>query len=300
MLVLVIGSTGQLARSLRERQTANGLTVRSVGRPEVDLVAPETLQAAISAHRPAVVINAAAYTQVDKAEDETDVAHAINAHGPECLALVCRSLEVPIIHISTDYVFDGNKSESYTEVDTVSPLGAYGRSKYAGEVAVAANWDRHLIFRTSWVFSPFGHNFVRTMLRLATTRTELSVVDDQFGSPTSAIDLADVLLWVARQASSPAFCKWGTYHAAGTGHTTWCGLAREVFAVSRELGGPLADVHAIPSDAYLTPAKRPKNSRLDCRKLKQTFGVQLPAWQDSVRACVSRLLAAQRHEGIGS
>ncbi|MEZ5817096.1 MAG: dTDP-4-dehydrorhamnose reductase [Hyphomicrobiaceae bacterium] len=290
MKVLVIGTEGQLARSLREAVLPAGVTLESLGRPCLDLADAAGAAAAVERVRPGLVVNAAAYTAVDRAESDADAAFAINAAGPEALARACDELGMPLLHVSTDYVFDGSKPAPYVEDDPVAPLGVYGRSKLEGEQRVAVLCPRHLILRTAWVYSPFGNNFVKTMLRLAGTRDEIAVVDDQIGNPTYAPHLADAILALAGHLAEGREVAWGIYHAAGTGDVTWCGLAREVFVQSARHGGPVARVRAITTAEYPTPARRPANSRLDCGRLRQALGHGLPAWQSGIENCVARLL----------
>lgn len=291
--VLVAGANGQVARSLVERGKARGIDVLALGRPDIDLEAFGGLPKNATDFAPTVIVNAAAYTAVDKAEDEEDRALAINATGAGELAAAAAALDVPFIHISTDYVFDGTKTAPYVETDPTAPAGAYGRTKLAGEERVAAAARKHVILRTAWVTSPFGHNFIKTMLRLGAERDSLSVVADQHGSPTSALDLADAILDIAellaRDGWQDRFA--GIYHAAGTGETTWHGLAEAVFAASARNGGPSVPVTPITTADFPTPAKRPANSRLDCSKLSAAFGVTMPNWRDSTAKCVARLLA---------
>jgi dTDP-4-dehydrorhamnose reductase len=290
--LLVTGTSGQLAQSLLERGLARGADIVAMRRPHLDLTIPSTLAVAIADARPDVVVSAAAYTAVDKAESEEVLAHRVNAQGAGDLARQCERFGVPVVHLSTDYVFDGLKPSAYVETDATAPINAYGRSKLAGEAAVASACQRHVILRTSWIHSPYGTNFVKTMLRLAQTQPEVRVVDDQHGCPTQALDLADAILSIAEQVAGlpSASDVWGIYHAAGAGETTWCGLAREIFAVATARGRPTPRVVAIASSDYPTPARRPANSRLDCDKLAQKFGVRLPDWHVAARASVERLL----------
>ena len=296
MRVLVTGRTGQLAGSLLEAGAGKGCDIVAVGRPALDLADRASLDDAIARFQPDAVVNAAAYTAVDAAETEPERAYAINAAGAGHVAEACARREIPVIHISTDYVFDGAKPGPYGEDGPASPLGVYGLSKLRGEQRVAAaNW-RHVILRTSWLFSPFGANFVKTMLRLATTRSEIGVVDDQVGCPTYAPHLAECILAVAaRVTGEPAKRDaFGVYHAAGGGAASWCEFAREVFRCSSELGGPAATAKPIPTADYPLPARRPANSRLDCSKLAREFGLALPPWRVGARDCVARLLAMGR------
>lgn len=291
MKILVIGREGQLARGLAEAAGA-GLEIVAVGRPQIDLTDARSAADAIARARPGVVVNAAAYTSVDRAESEPDIAMAVNASGAEHVARACAAGAIPLIHLSTDYVFDGNKNQPYLEDDAVGPINAYGRSKLDGEVRVARACPQHLILRTAWVHSPWGSNFVKTMLRLAGER-QIRVVDDVRGSPTYAPHLANLVLALARKIKTDAAAiPWGTYHAVSAGDTTWCGFAREVFRCAREHGLPAAEVVPIGTADYPTAARRPINSRLDCTKLRRSFALELPDWQEGVRDCVARLAAA--------
>jgi dTDP-4-dehydrorhamnose reductase len=294
MKVLVIGKEGQVARSLVAAEKPEGMTAAAFGRPQVDLTKPDTIAAAIEAASPQVVVNAAAYTGVDKAETESELAGLVNAMGPANVAEACAERSLPLVHLSTDYVFDGTKGSPYSEDDPVAPIGVYGSSKLKGEQRVAEACPQHVILRTAWIHSPYGHNFVKTMLRLAESRTELGVVHDQQGNPTYAPHLAEVILAIAarlvREGGNNSLL--GTYHAAGTGEATWCELAREVFRRSAECGGPSATVRAITTEEYPTPAGRPANSRLDCAKLERVYGLRLPDWHDGVATCVRHLVAS--------
>jgi dTDP-4-dehydrorhamnose reductase len=291
MRVLVTGREGQLARSLAERAEANsGLSLETVGRPELDLERPESIAAAIAAAAPDVVVNAAAYTAVDQAEDEPEQAFRINAAAAGEVAAAARRAGARIIQVSTDYVFDGSAGGAYAETAPTAPLGIYGHSKLEGEQKVAGANPDHLILRTAWVYSPFGRNFVRTMLNAAQTRDRLNVVDDQHGNPTSALDIADGILAILRRwAGEPGHGLGQVYHLAGTGATSWCGLARQIFAEAAALGLPTAQVSPIRTEDWPTRAVRPRNSRLDCAKLESDFGYRAPLWQESVAATVRRL-----------
>lgn len=293
MKILVTGREGQVARALAECAGADpSIELVLAGRPEMDLADPGSVDRAIVAERPDIVVSAAAYTAVDLAEDDARVAFAVNAEGAAAVAEAAATVGAPIIHLSTDYVFDGTKDGDYVETDPPAPRNAYGRSKLAGEQAVAAANPHHIILRTAWVYSPFGRNFVRTMLRLAETRSEIAVVSDQWGNPTSANDVADGILRAAKVMSADAGhgnC-FGVFHLAGTGATNWGGLARRVFEVSAAQGGPAASVQDIPTSAYPTRAVRPMNSRLSCEKFASRFGWTAPAWQESVAEVVRRLV----------
>lgn len=293
MKVLVTGRRGQLVQSLLERgQSWPDHELVAIGTPELDLSAPGSAAGAVRAIRPDVVVNAAAYTAVDKAEDEPELALAVNATGAGELASAAQEFGAPIIHISTDYVFDGGGTGRYREEDEVGPIGVYGRTKLAGEERVRSGNPAHFILRTSWVYSPFGANFVKTMLRVAQGRDELTVVGDQVGNPTSALDLADAIgVVLGRISSGESERLVGTYHVGGTGEASWAEFAREIFAVSMEMGGPSADVRAISTSEWPTRAKRPANSRLNSSRFSDNFGFSMPDWRQSVRPVVGRLLA---------
>jgi dTDP-4-dehydrorhamnose reductase len=295
MRILVAGATGQLARSLIEGAVRRaGWELRALERPILDLQNPPSLLRAIAAVRPHVVVNAAAYTAVDRAESEPDLAFAINRDGARALAKAAADHGLPIVHVSTDYVFDGHKLAPYVETDAPAPQGVYGRSKLAGEEQVAAANPRSIILRTAWLHSPFGANFVKTMLRLATEKPELSVVADQWGNPTYAPHLADVILALLPRLleARPSEGLWGVYHAAGHGDTTWHGLAQEIIAAAAVHERHRVPIRAITTEEYPTPARRPANSRLSCAKLARVFGVAMPRWEEGVRQCVERLFAA--------
>lgn len=293
--MVVTGREGQVVLSLLERGALDGrFEVIALGRPDLDLSNPDSIDAALRAARPDVIVSAAAYTAVDQAETDEEAATVINGVAPGKIAGTAASLGVPVIHLSTDYVFDGSKTSAYVETDPVAPIGAYGRSKLVGEQAVSAATENHAILRTAWVYSPFGKNFVKTMLRLAETRDSLNVVADQVGNPTSALDIADAVLTVADNLlnnDDPALR--GTFHMTGTGEGSWADFATEIFARSAALGGPSAEVGRIPSSAYPTPAKRPENSRLDCSLLEARHGVKLPDWKHSTANIIERLARSQ-------
>jgi dTDP-4-dehydrorhamnose reductase len=290
--VLVTGTQGQLARSLSEAAGRRGDAIVAAGRPDLDLTDPASIERAVARATPDLVVSAGAYTAVDKAESEAALAHAVNGQGPGAVAAACARAGIPVIHISTDYVFDGRKAAPYLESDRTGPLNVYGRSKLEGERRIAAGCTRHVILRTSWVHSPFGHNFIKTMLRLAQTRPEIGIVADQVGNPTYAPHLAEAVLAIAsRLVADPESDRLaGIYNAAGQGAATWFGLAEEVLRCSRSLGGPSARVRPIATIEYPTPAARPANSRLDCVKLQRVFGIGLPPWEVGVRDCVARLV----------
>jgi dTDP-4-dehydrorhamnose reductase len=292
MRVVVTGREGQIARSLIERGSAAGHVIAPLGRPELDLAGgPDAIARAIESAHPDVVVSAAAYTAVDKAESERDLAFAVNERGAAAVAHAAQLLDVPLVHLSTDYVFDGSKPSPYREEDEPGPTGVYGASKLAGERAVLSEQGNSAILRTAWVYSTFGANFVKTMLRLAGDRDEIGVVADQRGNPTSALDIADGVLAVAANllASNDPRLR-GVFHMTADGDATWAEFAAAIFAASSNRGGPSAQVKPITTADYPTPAKRPANSRLDCGKLARTHGVTLPNWRPSTEKVVGRLL----------
>jgi dTDP-4-dehydrorhamnose reductase len=265
-----------------------------MGRPALDLADPSSVSHSLDAVRPDWVINAAAYTAVDRAESEPDLAFAINRNGVGDLAAAAARHDAPLIHISTDYVFDGTKPGAYTEADKPNPVSVYGRSKLEGEYRVASGNSRHLILRTSWVYSEHGGNFVKTMLRLASERPELKVVADQYGNPTYAGDLASAIFdLIGRIADAQANgVAWGVYHATGHGTTNWHGLAERIVQESSYCGRRSVPVWPIATADFPTAARRPANSTLDCGKLEATFGIRLPTWSESVKRCVRKLCEA--------
>jgi len=291
MQILVTGAEGQLARSLAERAGSHaGLQLSALGRPALDLAVRGSAAAAIKAFRPQMVINAAAYTAVDKAEDEPELAFAINAEGAGEVAAAAARVDAAVVQISTDYVFDGRGLGAYAEDAPTSPLGVYGRSKLEGEERVRAANPRHVIVRTAWVYSPFGTNFVKTMMTAARTRDVLRVVADQHGSPTSALDLADGLLRMALLwRDSPDRGIGASYNLAGSGETSWFGLAEFVMTECRKRSLPAAAVLPIATSDWPTRAARPANSVLDSSKFARAFGFGMPEWQQSVAAVVDRL-----------
>jgi dTDP-4-dehydrorhamnose reductase len=293
MRLLIAGWQGQVARALVEAAPAcPDVTACAVGRAALDICEARSIERALSRIEPSIIINSAAYTAVDKAETDSERAFALNRDGARLLAEAAARRGIPIIHISTDYVYDGHKPSPYVENDTPAPATVFGRSKLDGEQAVREANPKHLILCTAWVFSPSGRNFVKSMLGQAAEQPRVRVVDDQHGSPTYAPHLVSAILELARQLSAARTEEnaWGVYHAAGTGTTTWRGFAEEVFRRSAAMGGPTAAVDPIASADYPTPAQRPANSQLDCGKLERTFGLRLPDWQVGVGECVERLL----------
>jgi len=292
MRIVVTGREGQVARSLVEKGTAAGHEIVVVGRPELDLAGDgDRIVAAIEAVTPDVIVSAAAYTQVDKAESERELAFAINEGGARAVARAAHRLGVPLLHLSTDYVFDGSKPSPYVEDDATGPASVYGASKLAGEEAVRREHLNSTVLRTAWVYSPFGANFVRTMLRLAGERDEVRVVADQRGNPTSALDIAEGILAVAANLlGNPDPRLRGIFHITADGEASWADFAEAIFGFSAERSGPAAAVRRIGTADYPTPASRPANSRLDSSKLAEAHGVRLPDWRASVKEVVTRLL----------
>ncbi len=292
--LVVTGSQGQVVRALQERAAYGGVEIVALGRPQLDLLKPASIVSALEAARPDVVVSAAAYTAVDLAESHAAEAHVINATGAGEVARAGATLGAPVLHLSTDYVFDGALNRPYREDDPTGPIGEYGRSKLAGEQAVAAANPNHAILRTGWVYSPFGENFVRTMLKLAATREEITVVTDQHGAPTSAHDIADGVIKVARNlVANPAPGLRGVFHMVAQGEATRAEFAEAIFALSRDAGGPFARVRPILTSAYPTPARRPANSRLDTAKITREHGVALPHWREALAVCMARLVPGE-------
>ena len=284
MKLLVFGQTGQVARELARRAPA-GVQCTFLGRDLADLSDPAACAAAVAAYPADAVINAAAWTAVDKAETEETAATAVNGHSPGAMARACAAKGVPFLHVSTDYVFDGKGDAPFLPNHPTAPVNAYGRSKLAGEVAIRASDARHLILRTSWVVSAHGQNFVKTMLRLGTDRASLNVVADQIGGPTPAAAIADALFSAATALCDKA--DGGTHHFAGSPDTSWADFARAIMA---DAGLPCT-IQDIPSSAYPTPAARPMNSRLDCSSLTQIFGIPRPDWRQGLSDIIKELRA---------
>ena len=276
-MILVFGKSGQVAQELSRQRTTD---ITFLDRQSADLSDPETCADHIAALQPDCVINAAAYTAVDKAEDEPELAHAVNASAPIAMAAAAQTLGIPFLHISTDYVFDGTGDAPFKPSDPTGPLGVYGRTKLAGEVGVREAHAAPIILRTSWVFSAHGNNFVKSMLKYGAEKAEMKIVADQTGGPTPAADIAAALLKMADERS-PA----GTYHFSGAPDTTWAGFAREIFAQS----GMATQVIDIPSSEFPTKAKRPSNSRMDCSSLEQACGIPRPDWRTGLAKVLEEL-----------
>lgn len=287
--ILLTGGTGQVGAALR-RLSGEGFQIHAPARDQLDLSDTNAIEAMVASRPWRAVISSGAYTAVDRAETDIESAWAVNARGPAALATAAARAGIPILHLSTDFVFAGTKTTPYVESDPIGPLGVYGASKAAGELAVAAANPRHLILRTAWVVSPDGNNFIKTMLRLAETRDEVSVVNDQVGCPTSADDIAAALKAVLPrlEAADPPY---GTYHLVNSGEASWHGLATAVFGQAEAAGRKVPVLKAIPTSGYPTPAKRPGNSRLDTARLTGDFGLKLRPWQEAVSDVVTALLA---------
>ncbi len=291
MRIAVTGKQGQVVSALLERGPVAGVEIVAVGRPELDLVDRASIRAVLSQIKLDVIVSAAAYTAVDKAESEEELAFVVNAEGPTAIAEVAKELGVPIVHLSTDYVFSGDKQGLYVETDATGPVSVYGRSKLAGEEGVAAANPNHVILRTAWVYSPFGANFLKTMLRLAETRDAVNVVADQHGTPTSALDIADAVIAMATLLCADSDPKLrGIFHMTGSGEGTWADFAEAIFAGLQAKCGREVSVGRITTMDYPTLAKRPANSRLSNDKLKQVYGIVLPDWRQSTRVVLDRLL----------
>jgi dTDP-4-dehydrorhamnose reductase len=293
--ILIVGTSGQLAVALGEAAPSHGLTVRQFDRSALDFDRPDSVAAAFADTTPWLVINAAAYTAVDAAEDDPDAAFHANRDGPAQLARLCEAAGIPLIHVSTDYVFDGLKGAPYVESDPTSPPGVYGASKLAGEQAVLDLCSRAIVLRTSWIYSSVGRNFVRTMLNAAQRTDRLRVVADQRGCPTSAPDLGEAILSIAARVAADGWREgWtGLYHAAGIGWTTWHGLAVATFEAAARYGARIPAVDPIATTEWPTRAKRPPDSRLNCDRLERTFGLRLPSWRDGLVRTVDVIFAAE-------
>lgn len=292
MKVLITGANGQLGRELVRQGQRVDFEVRGLSRQQLDITNKNQIQQILAHISPSLVINAAAYTQVDRAENESDLAYAANKDGPAYLARYCADNHLTLIHISTDYVFDGTKGRPYQESDAIAPLGVYGQSKAQGEAAIRSILPNHIIVRTAWLYGVYGNNFVKTILKLATEKTSLKVVADQFGSPTSAEDLAKALLVITKKIHTNEKIDWGTYHYCCQGITTWHGLAERII----ELAAPHAalknrQVKAITTAQWPTPVKRPPYSVLNCTRIKSRFGIEPEPWQQSLKHTIDRIFS---------
>jgi dTDP-4-dehydrorhamnose reductase len=292
MKILLTGAHGQVGWELARRGRARGLAVQATDVDVFDITDARAVEEQVCGQGLALVINCAAYTAVDRAEWEPELALAVNRDGPAHLAAACGKARIPLFHISTDYVFDGSKEGAYRETDPVAPLGVYGRSKAEGEREVRSRLREHIILRTSWVYGIHGQNFVKTILRLGQERRVLRVVNDQQGCPTNAADLAEVILAIAGRCDRN---PWGTYHYSGKGVTTWHGFAEAIFTEARKYTSLLVErVEPIPSAQYPTPAKRPANSVLDCSLFTSTFGIEPRPWRESLAEVIHGLLSQEQ------
>ena len=288
--IAVTGLRGQVVSSLIERAQRD-VEIIALGRPQLDLSIRGAVLGSLRHAGCDLIINAAAYTQVDRAEEEPEIARHINADGAQSVAQAAAELKLPLIQLSTDYVFDGKLQRPYCESDLACPDTAYGKSKLLGEKKISETLDNFVILRTSWVFSPFGQNFIKTMLRLMNERKKISVVDDQIGNPTSAIDIADKIFIIARKLiNDPSSELRGLFHLSGTGAATWADFAQEIFSIAGKNGLSVPRLIKIATKDYPTAASRPQNSRLDNSKINETYGIEMPLWQNSVAVCVERLL----------
>jgi dTDP-4-dehydrorhamnose reductase len=289
MKILVTGANGQLGSTLSELGVTLHLNMVALTRTELDITDPIAVQAAFDRYSPDILINAAAYTAVDKAESEPELAFAINEYAPALLAKVCAMQCIPLLHISTDYVFDGEQSSPYTEQDAVHPIGVYARSKEAGERAVRESLRKHIILRTSWVFSPEGACFPNTILRLAKERSSLSVVSDQRGGPTSARSIALCLLQIAKRYETEGDLPWGTYHFSQTPYVSWFEFATQIVGQAKTAGLLSSDCEVKPcgSEQYPTPVKRPANSCLQIAKIQANFRIEESRWEDDLKQLIN-------------
>lgn len=284
--ILITGSKGQVGSCLVAQASDAGWTIYAVDRDELDVTNPSAVNRIVSELMPDVIINAAAHTAVDRAETDIDASYAINRDGPQHLAVAAARINAAFLHISTDYVFAGDKSERYSEIDIVNPQGVYGASKLAGEKAVIEACAKHIILRTAWVFCEHGNNFVKTMLRLASEKDQLGIVADQFGGPTYAGDIAAALLIIAEKAmNSPEAVSWGIYHFSGEPHVSWYQFAQAIFneAVNKAILNKLPVLKSLETKDYPTPAKRPANSRLDCTKILKEFEIKPSNWMQAIQ-----------------
>ena len=290
--IMLTGANGQVGWEIARQASMGGLPCHALDRRHLDITMAAAVSDAVARLAPSAVINAAAYTNVDKAETDADTAFSVNRDGAAHLAQACALADIPLIHISTDYVFDGSKKAPYTESDPVSPLGIYGKSKLAGEAAVRKCCRKHIILRTAWVYGTHGHNFVKTMLRLGHERRRIGVVDDQFGNPTSAYDLAKAILVLVGRLRSDTWPEkgFGTFHLAGEGSTSWCGFARTIFAIAGSSLQRVPEIEAITTSEYPTLAVRPANSVLDCGRIARIHGISLRPWKTALTEMLQRTL----------
>jgi len=288
--IVVYGSNGQLGWELMRRFKRLGVSAKGMDLPHDDVTDKDGVQFAIRSETPQIIINASAYTAVDQAETERETAFKVNRDGPAYIAQACSHANIPLIHVSTDYVFDGTSHVPYKEDDLVAPMGVYGESKEKGECGVRKCLTEHIIIRTSWVYGVHGHNFVKTMVRLGKENPRIKVVDDQYGCPTYAGDLADAIISIVDLIQTKGRANWGTYHYCGEGVTTWYGFAEKIFElVEQYIPLKVTEVLPISTAEYPTPAKRPAYSALDCNKIKKHWNVVPKPWQKSLEAMIDDL-----------
>lgn len=291
MRILITGADGQLGRELINQGQLKGFSVQAPSEDDMDITDLEKIDRCMAFHQPEVVINAAAYTQVDKAESEAALAFAVNTTGSANLARMCAKNKIPLVHISTDYVFDGQKGTSYLETDTISPVGVYGRSKAEGEIEIRSHLKEHIILRTSWLYGIHGHNFAKTILKLATTKPKIRVVADQYGSPTNAADLAQTILIISDRMQFNNDVDWGTYHYCGQGVISWYNFAEKIVGLARLYADvKTTRIEPIPTADYPTRALRPIYSALDCSRIQKHFGINPKPWQKSLEITIKELL----------
>jgi dTDP-4-dehydrorhamnose reductase len=290
-----MGKSGQLARSLNDWAVQKNIPMVLAGRPEFNLENAYDVDHIVKTVRPKVIVNTAAYTAVDRAEEEAEQAFSVNRDGAEHLACVAEHKRVPLIHVSTDYVFDGAKQTPYVEDDSTAPLNVYGRSKLEGELGVLAFYPAAIVIRSSWIYGPYGHNFLRTMLRLAQTQSAVKIVDDQRGTPTSSRQLAaGIMRMIERLDSKPSTEVGGIYHLTNQGETTWYGFAVEIFRALSRRGFTVPKLWPIESCDYPTRAHRPHNSCLNSGKIERVFGIRLGPWREAMEACLDELVSARK------
>jgi dTDP-4-dehydrorhamnose reductase len=295
MKVLVTGANGQVGCELSRRGARRGFDILALDRATLDITDQSAINRKVRGSKVSLVVNAAAYTAVDQAESEPEVAFAVNCDGPAYLASACAEAGIPLIHISTDFVFDGKKQGFYLESDQISPLNVYGKSKAAGEVAVRERLRKHIILRTSWVYGVQGRNFVKTMLRLGREKDVIQVVEDQYGCPTYAADLGDAIMHIASRMREKREITWGTYHYCGQGVTSWHGLAQEIFSLANQyILLKVKKVEAIGAADYPTPAERPLNSALDCSLVERVFEVHPRPWRESLAQMIKMLFSGEK------
>jgi dTDP-4-dehydrorhamnose reductase len=292
MTILIFGSGGQLGYELMRQAEARDLAVRGLDLPQTDITEIKHVKNAFAQHRPELVINAAAYTNVDAAESEIQLASAVNRDGPANVARLSFENNIPLIHVSTDYVFDGTKGSPYRETDPTSPIGVYGQSKAEGEIALRSVIRDHIILRTAWLYGSHGRNFVKTIMKLAREKEEIRVVSDQYGSPTSAADLAEAILTISGVIVKRAAVRWGTYHYCGKGVTSWYEFSRTILDIYRQYEDVKTErIVAIATADYPTPARRPAYSALQCDLIEQNFGISTRPWRSSLKKTIHKILS---------